>query len=265
MIPISIDISAIAEVLRQKQIELIQAQPVILRALAEDFRIKWADNASKELKQTRNIYIQAIKIGEPKGDTITLTLPQDAETPDKTPAWLPHAIETGLQPFDMKPGLLKKGKVSKEGNLYFTVPFRHATPGTSTMPVIGESAVFVSRQLPKAIHKLAKKLDYPSAGKDAQTRLTANMLPEQFKVLQKRATVGNFPEYTHKSPIYENLTQTGSKGHSQYMTFRIVSDNSDDSSWIHSGIRAHDFAGKTVREYNPTNIVKEIKRQILAQ
>jgi len=42
--------------------------------------------------------------------------------------WLATAIESGVDPFDMKPGMLAspKAKVSKTGNRYLNVPIREA-------------------------------------------------------------------------------------------------------------------------------------------
>ena len=146
-------------------------------------------------------------------------------------------IEEGVGAFDMKAGFERssKKKLTKKGGWYLTIPFRWATPNA-----IGESSVFNAR-LPVSIHDAAKKLD--------GVAIELGDIPAKYQVKKARPSITNlglketFNEYKHKTNIYQGVSRRrDTDGGSTYMSFRRVSSNSDDMSWIHTGINAYNLA-----------------------
>jgi hypothetical protein len=156
--------------------------------------------------------------------------------------WLPNAIEQGLEGFDEKEGFRKSSKIheSKDGGWYLTIPFRHAMAGA-----LGESEIF-SGVMPSEVYREAKKLADTGKG------LQVGNLPQEYQVPKIRPQVVTkskvFEQYQHKSSIYAEMQRkVDSTGRGNYQTFRRVSDNSDDNSWIHTGIEARNFHDKALR------------------
>lgn len=170
--------------------------------------------------------------------------------------WLANAVETGWAGGDMKPGLLagRNVKTTKDGKRYNIVPFRHGTPGTSdrSFPSMGSvqqqhgmsrsDAESLGRRVHKAAQALAPTTSHPGAGTSWGGRLAAGMTAP----LSNRTS-----GYQHKTDIFAGMVRnekTYAKAtQSPYGTFRVVSDNSDPSSWIHPGIIRHDFFGKAAK------------------
>jgi hypothetical protein len=107
----------------------------VLDDLATAAHLKWRNVAATELKTTRQTYIQSIQepVSSPKERAIVLV------------GWLPVAIETGLDAFDLRTTLLgpnaKSRHESASGGFYANVPFRHGTPGTTGLagPPMGQA------------------------------------------------------------------------------------------------------------------------------
>lgn len=141
------------------------------------------------------------------------------------------ALEHGLKPFDMKPYFMKSKriKISKKGKKYLTIPFRHGIPGTVTMPA-----------MPENIYKEVKK----------KGRLGKSDYGIRSKIIRDKEK-GELARYTWKTGLYSNMVRKGIKGHSQYLTFRVVSENSPAGSWWHPGIQAKHIAQRTAEEVAP--------------
>lgn len=187
-------------------------------------------------KSQRDKYSDSIVLGDdisiPEasyfGRIVTATDPVAAET------------ERGKDPWDMKPMLLggRKARMSKDGNIYNVIPFRH-----------GDSKGSVNSQfkaMPKDIHEMAKKLKASVAGKDGFTlwgqKLTGTeaKYPAQTKMIAvNRGGKVSFIRYKHKSGIYESMYRVeapyAKTSQSKYITFRCVSEKSDPNSWWHPG------------------------------
>lgn len=201
----------------------------------------WQLEATNALKSTRNEYINNLQIiNESKySKTILLT------------GKLPNMIESGASAFDMKDGFKKSGKVKysvrtdKQGNVkvswYLTIPFRQGTPG-----IVGENTAFTSI-MPQEIYSIVKKFS-------AKQSLSKGAIPSPHNIPQSRKEIvlptKVFPEYTHKSSIYEGLGKKsaayGKSIQNYYMSFRRVGENSDPNSWIHRGIQAHNLMKKAI-------------------
>lgn len=155
-------------------------------------------------------------------------------------ALIANDLENGRGPWDMKPMLLNgpKARVSKKGTRYNIIPFRHGAsnsfaPSSNAMP------------MPKGIYQQARELKASVRQGTAMKwggRLPATGTPG------KNPTTG----YQHKHDVYEGMVRiekTYEKAtQSKYMTFRIVSEKSDQKSWWHPGYQAHHIA-KGVSDY----------------
>jgi hypothetical protein len=168
----------------------------------------------------------------------------------------PHGslIEEGINPFDMKPGLLNspKAKLTKDGGRYITVPFRHGTPGTVALPA-----------MPESIYGRAKALSY-SRRKNFLMALFTGRKYSWGGRLEKtsegqRSHTGSHPGagYTWKSGQFSGMVKMGKPNHTQYMTFRRVSSKSDPSSWQHPGVKP-----RPIREAVIENTKEEVLQLI---
>lgn len=202
-----------------------------IKELTVSFKQNWENEAATTLKSSRNEYIQNLNIvdeGKGKG-AVVLT------------GWLPNAVEDGVSEFDIKEGLLNgpNAKMSKSGSMYNTVPFKIGTPGA-------EPENF-STIMPKEVYDIAKK-------KPVGKPIVKEELPTKFQE-PKKTTLrpeSKFKQYEHKSSIYEGISRSQDlkTGQNTYKSFRRVSENSDDNSWIHPGIEPHHLAESTLNDFN---------------
>lgn len=143
-------------------------------------------------------------------------------------------IENGIKPFDQKAGLLgsPKAKVGADGKKFITVPYRHGTPGTVGLPA-----------MPKNVYQQAKKLGFSRRNNVIKALFTGRKYTWDGKLQEtnqgQRSHVGSHPGagYTWKTGQYSGMVKMGKAGHSQYMTFRRISENSDPKSWRHPGVK----------------------------
>ena len=154
-------------------------------------------------------------------------------------------MEHGKLPWDMKPMLLHgpKARINKAGQRYNIIPFRHGTPTKNT------NANF--KPMPTDVYKQARELK--------ATFTKQSMVNGAYQKTLKRGTqlfgteekhpksVNQTSNYEHKSGVYEGMSRIaqkhGSGTQSKYMTFRVVSENSDPRSWYHPGYEPHNIAG----------------------
>lgn len=210
---------------------------------------QWNLSAAKKLNSTRNIYLNGLSIvkNNPYSQTIFLT------------GQLPNMIEKGATAFDMKLGFEKSKKVTltekkdKHGNIistgwYLTIPFRHGTPG-----IVGENAAF-SSIMPKSVYDVAKNAGIVKK-QDLQN-------PHNLPQTRKQIDLPNrkIPAYTHKSSIYEGIVKKSSAYQkviqNTYISFRRVSNNSDQLAWWHKGIPAYNLSKEAVANTDVETIVE---------
>ncbi len=232
----------------------------VLQELAEMARAEWVRLAQTELKSTAQDYILGLTPIEYYGGNWAQI---------RLVGWLPNALEQGSPPFDMKPGLLAgpHAKISKKGVRYNIVPFRHATPGTTgrnvgaPMPITGMTKKGNPRSLVyTAAKKLAVSTESPT-GKTVWGGKTGefgglgrrSMLPVHAWTDGKGVMLlaGRPGPYTWKHSPYAGMykiAKTYAKAtQAKYMTFRVVSDNSDPNSWWHPGFKARHFSEKVAK------------------
>lgn len=144
-----------------------------------------------------------------------------------------ESIEEGIKPFDMKPGLLAspKAKVSKNGSKYVTVPFRHGTPGAITM-----------QAMPTHVYMEAQKLTYSRRRNFLVAAITGKKYTWGSRLAPTSEGQRTHIEphrgagYTWKTGLFSGMVKMGKPKHTQYMTFRRVSSNSNPNSWQHPGV-----------------------------
>ncbi|MHB1418287.1 MAG: hypothetical protein ACYCX4_01680 [Bacillota bacterium] len=161
-------------------------------------------------------------------------------------------IEDGYASFDMKTGLLNgpKSRPLKDGKgRYNIVPFRHGTPTSN-----GQARAHLPT-MPKDVYETVKQ---EGIYRDPGNPFTGAQLGQQSKmsgminlqaILRSKEEVMS-SNYTWKVGLYEGMRKIGKPGHTQYLTFRVVSTprvhvtksgkmlhlGSDPNSWIHPGL-----------------------------
>lgn len=250
IIPIYIDTSSIADAYNSIDKDAIDD---ICDNIAKTLSVRYAQQleleATHSLHQTRKRYIHAINVvdtGRLEG-TVILDFSKDP---------LIAMIEEGASPFDIKKGLLAspKAKIGKDGSKYITVPFRFGTPDA-----VGDSDVF-SNIMPDAVYEVARDetATIQTVGGARSTGLTVDKLPPQYQKPATRAAINDsagkvlFNAYTHKNSIYEGITKNtdSATGQNTYNSFRRVSENSNDDSWIHKGIEQYNLVSKALGNFN---------------
>lgn len=143
-----------------------------------------------------------------------------------------NAFEDGMEPFDMKasrPGWLggAKAKQAKDGSSYVVIPFSHSTG--KDFSYTGKAAG-VTPDLKSQLRDAVKKYALDKALTSAPGEIGVRTIPAGADVhtylqgLQKT-------EYAQPSAAGKGYTRTG-----QLNTFRVMSEKSPASSWIHPGI-----------------------------
>lgn len=169
-------------------------------------------------------YVRSIQDG--------LRFPDDFTGEVFTTAPQASIIEDGVPAYDMKPGLLAspKAKTNMDGKKWITVPFRHGTPGTKTM-----------QAMPKDVHRQAQKLGFSRRNNAIKALFTGRKytwngrLAESAEGKRSHVAPHTGAGYTWKTGQFSGMVKMGKAKHSQYLTFRRVSENSDPQSWQHPG------------------------------
>jgi len=225
-IKINIDAASLAKEFEELASEVekdIKDSMVNLSTIAH---AKIVELASKNLHSTREIFLDNLSSPEQIADGIwVISLDQKA-----------LFIEEGLPAsFDMKPGLLKNGEVSKKGYKYKVIPFEHgAAPSQMT-----ESAKDIVNKLRVELKKKKipfKKIEYGADGKPRLGKLHSLNLPSDIP------GKGNTPSLQRVS-VYQSAKNGNVRR--DIMTFRTVSNNPESGDkWIHPGLEAQKIMDK---------------------
>jgi len=178
-----------------------------------------------------------------------------------------HWLENGhMGSFDMKKALQTsdKVKVSKTGKRYLVIPFRHGTPGATTMRSSYEKAGTNQMKrisgMPKNVFSKAKPLSpsvrNPETGKTKWGgRLPAGTSDKGFKGKIK-------PK--HKADPFSGMVRIPKQGGgSEYITFRVMTE--DSKGWIHPGnpaLRIAERARAMSEEPVRTVILAAVERDV---
>lgn len=254
---LNLDLSEVFE-----EFELLKFQrDALLRAVVDantsEFLKNWKAAASKDLKSTRRNYLSGIRVLTSGRFTNSIVLMGKFN----------NMLEMGFGPFDMKEGFLKssKAKIGANGKRYITIPFRWATAGA-----IGENEAF-SGVMPQDIYDIISKYKPTKTehGKKIFSGIGVKDIPTQYAEVKSRGAVSGFGEYTHKSSIFEGITRSEkeyeSAKQSTYTSFRRVSLNSDKLAFIHTGVKAYDFATKAYISTDFDTITNNTADKFLSQ
>jgi len=251
MLEINIDINPLLQAVDVSEEEANSFSKMLLDRVADVYMQRWEDIVGKSLNSTRRAYQLGMDFRYVDDFNGVFVLEGKGESR------LAMMIEEGASAFDIKDGMenSSKRKTKKDGGWYITVPFKQATP-----EALGESSTF-SGKLPERVYEIAKK----NAGKP----VTAAQLPDEHKEKKFRPAIQSgdnlIPRYDHKTPIYEGVVKNTKPQHSGYVTFRRISDKSDEDSWIHKGFTPHKFMEKAMDDVEKElpEIIESVKLQFL--
>lgn len=211
-----------------------------IAGLAKASQSEWIRLAQTRLKTSREIYINGLRQAE------SFTTRTDGGEPVyeiTLVGTMPNNIEHGMPSFDMKnvrPGWLggSKSKVGKDGKRYVIIPFRHSTSSDARLGYTGKAKdANLQTHLKKAVSQY---------GLDKMIRSASGQVKSgPVKRIPKGADVHKYLQGLTR--IQKPTGTTKQRGQGMLMTWRVMSENSKPSAWIHPGIKAH-------------NILKEVER-----
>ena len=193
--------------------------------------------ANQRLDVARDNYLNSLKYQEVRGEDIYIIY--------LDPSGSGKYYEKGWESFDMKPGLLNgpHSKITAKGVRYNIVPFRKraTAPKGMTGPIVDTAAAIKAITRDNSIKKIEKEI---KGGK-----ITS------YQGIQDPMLKG----LTRVTQIYK--TRTGKeRKYSQYFVFRMVSERTDPSKWIHPGFKGVKIFPdlKKYVEDNMRRILKEL-------
>lgn len=218
-----------------------------VNALTVSIHERWISMAQKLLNTTRNEYIKGLIVVEEGRlkNSIILT------------GSLNNMVENGAGAFDMKNNFRNSNKVkyTKDGGWYLTIPYRFGVPTT-----LGESSAFVNI-MPADIYDLIKKGGQISSSDLSQLdskKGTKYGVPKTRKAVSNISTKQTFEEYKNKHSIYEGIKKNKNSRGNSYVSFRRVSEKSDDDAWIHTGIIGRDVLGRSLSSMDVDTVVENV-------
>lgn len=248
---ISIDASDYIEQSSLNPDQISGFHALLLDRLADGFREEWMNQINENLHSTRPEYLRGMFVDRPNDDTVVMGV-----TARKSK--LAVNLELGQDAFDEKVAFSQSSKktMKKDGKgWYITIPFRFSTP-----TALGESSVF-SESLPLAAYKIAKNQTTGVKQSQLPIGLQAKGVREGFNSAGR-----SFKPYTHKSSLYEGLVRVEDKTENRgmYMTFRRVSDLSDQNAFIHPGFQPYNLLGKTLERVDLRGVILRTKIDFLS-
>ena len=157
-------------------------------------------------------------------------------------------VEDGIRPYDMKQTHLSgpKVKISQKGHKYITVPFRHNVPGQTA----------IADAMPEQVYEYAKRMMYSRRNNLLQTWWTGKKYTWGGRV---PASLGGDKEKPHwTTGRYTGMVRMGQPRHSQYLTFRRLSENSKPEAWQYPGTEPRPVT-EAVKENTKDQIIQLIR------
>jgi len=202
--------------------------------LAKSAQNEWIRLAQQKLKTSREDYINGLRMAESFSmSMVGATTKFEVQLVGK----MANNYEFGMASYDMKavrPGWLggAKAKTSKDGTKYISIPFRHSIGSAARLAYSGKAK---RDDLSKELRKVAK--DYG--------------LNRMLRTASGGVVTGSVKRVPNSAPVHPYLRgltrvqhKTGGhtskgkeRGSSSLMTWRIMSEKSPASSWIHPGIQ----------------------------
>jgi hypothetical protein len=218
-----------------------------ITGIAKGAQAEWIRLAEERLNTSRTDYINGLRQAESF----------DVAYVDGEPFYtiqlvgrMPNNFEFGMDPFDMKevrPGWLggAKAKMSKDGNAYLRIPFRHSTSSDSSLGYSGKALIADLRsELRRAVREYGLNRMVRSA--------TGAPMTGPVKRIARNADV--HPYLKGLTRIQEvHPTRAGkAKVSGRLMTWRTISEKSEADAWQHPGIQA-------------ANLLPEVERWVDSQ
>lgn len=241
---INIDAAGIAAQFKELALEVEQDIQKAVGNLAAMTHAKVSEEAQNELKSTRKAFMDSLAFEEISPGVWVVSI-------DEGGLFVEEGIPNNT---DMKPGLLKNAKTSKDGTRYKVIPFDHGK-ATSSMTPYAQGVVARIKQNLKGQKVPFKKIEMNKDGSPKRGLL------HEFDFGGEKPGKGNTPVMDGVS-IYQHVTQTGNVRR-DIMTFRTVTDKQGDK-WIHPGLEAKKYLDKAfdwaMKEWE-TNILPDIMKK----
>lgn len=182
---------------------------------------KTLELAGAKLHSTFHIYKDALSSRKEGNSIYIVSLDQKA-------LWIEEGIPSD---FDMKPGLLKKGKTAKDGKKYRIVPFSHNTrPSQQT-----QKAKDLTSQIKKILR--AENIPFAKIEKNADGSPKMGLL-HKIDIKSAPPTAKASHGALEGLRIYQTKSETGNVSRGIF-TFRTVKEGVD--KFIHPGLDAQKF------------------------
>jgi hypothetical protein len=230
----NIDAAALADQFKSFKLEVEQDLNKAVANLAAITDAKVKEMASKELKSSRQPFMDSLGFEEISPGVWIISV-------DESGLWVEEGIESNK---DMKPDLLAKDfKTSKDGNRYKAIPFDYGTAPSTQTPSTQMVVSYLKSQLRKEkipFRKIEKNVDgSPKVGK-----------LHELDFGNPRGTMGgpgkgNTPQFKNLS-IYQSVTKSGNVRR-DILTFRTVSSGpGSQGKWHHPGLEAKKFLDRAL-------------------
>jgi hypothetical protein len=140
-------------------------------------------------------------------------------------------IENGTEPYDMKKThtIGSRSRMSKDGVPYLIVPFRHGAPGTKSYPAMPEQ---VYNAIRTGIKEGQIQLSHVVKGRKVEKNYKGELIPRKSYEYGSRIT-GTGVKNLEGMLAFDVSTPASVR--TEYVTFRVISQNSPGHKWIHPG------------------------------
>ncbi len=209
-----------------------------IQEIAEAGHRRWLSYASgaetlpdgQRIRSWTGRYLRSIQL-EPSGDYAYTIFSDDPKA---------HIIEEGASSWDLHDILYTshKARRSKQGNLYLIIPFRHGIPDTV---VVGE---YTGREMPDDVYRRMKeKARSAIVGQFTEPSVhdPSVAVPRNIYNWGGRLTLAELGELGYDpadrrtqqmAGMVRMETSTGGRSSSLYLTFRTLSENNPEGTWI---------------------------------
>lgn len=228
-IKVNLDISALTQYLNNFVKEISHDVKKSIGSLAKDTQTHIKEEAQNKLHSMRERYLESLSPAEQMDEYLWVI------TLNSKSSW----IEEGRpEPYDMKPGLLKDGKTSKDGHKYRVVPMNQ---GKAPTEMSSGNQGYEQNMVNKVRAELKKKgIPYKKLEIDPRTGSPRIGKLHSLDINSYIPGKGNTPQL-HGINIYQTKQKDGSVKRS-ITTFRTVTDKDDQKDkWIHPPVEAKNF------------------------
>jgi hypothetical protein len=212
-------------------------------SVAQGAQQEWTRLAAARLHTSADIYIGGLRQAE--SYTVKKEGPDGVIAEITLVGVMPNNLEFGMGSFDMKevrPGWLGggKAKIGKDGKRYAIIPMRHSTGQSTRFDYTGKAKAVSGPDLKTQLRATVKQYGLDKALTSAMGEVATRRVP-------LNAPVHPYLQGLQKTEMA--VPSGAAKGFSRsstLTTFRVISENSAPSAWIHPGIK-------------PANLLQEVE------